>query len=408
MSGTIDSEAVFSQRCKAIGMSDALLALLINGGFTSMGSFAYSCSYVPGSGDDTALVAFATTLNGGNALAEPDMAKIRRIFFESFTMVQADLRLRLERAEEAAPRKLAVPERAARYRAQVARLPGLSLLGELECSDSVVDEAISQFDDNRVRYVKWERCTRKRDEVSGVKKLDDIFRKTSEGVLKASVAVEQASADTSDNYALRNVLTRRGLAYDQANLITFDVHESWVTRLFDAKMRPVIPGYVPIRMDQIQRADLALFERLAELTRDGITPDAAGRRPLDAAIRMASSEHQVTHHLNPLPATTAFKRTRDDDNEDKAADDRRGKGRGRGRGGGKGRGAAGGKGAKAGKVAQLPPGLEGSSRSAEGGNICFSFNFGKCEQNKKGCPKGKHVCTKCGAFHAYVGSACAA
>jgi hypothetical protein len=404
MAGTIESEAVFAQRCKAIGMSDATLNLLTTAGFSSMGSFAYGCSYVPGSGDDAPLVTFATRLNGGVAMPENIMAKVRRMFFESFTMVQADLRLRLERSDEAPARKLAVPERAARYRAQVLRLPGLSLIGELECSDALVDETIAQFDDNRIKYIRWERCTRKRDEVSGVKKLEDIIRKQADGTLKQALSSEPALADTSDNYALRNALSRRALAYDQANLITFSVHEDWTTKLFEARMRSVIPGYCAIHMEQLQRADLALFERLAEMTRDGITPDAAGVRPLDNAIRIASQEHQVTHHLNPLQASSGVganqKRPRDD-----AFPETKTKGKGKG----KAKAKAGQKGAgKGGKAPALPEGLQGSSRTPDGSHICFAFNFGRCDQEKKGCAKGKHVCTKCGAFHAFIGSACAA
>lgn len=372
-----------------------------------MGAFAYGCSYVPGAADDTQLVAFSRRLNGGTDLDDAELSKFRRIFFESFTMVQADLRLRLERSEDAPVRRLAVPERAARYRAQVNRLPGLNLLGELECSDALVDNAVSQFDENRIRYIRWEQCTRKRDEVQGVKKLEDIFRKAPDGTLKAAQSLEPAIADTSDTYALRNALSRRALAYDQANLISFSVHEEWTTKLFECLVRPVVPGYSPILMDQIQRADTTLFERLAELTRDGITPDALGNRPLDAAIRTAFLEHQVTHHLNPLPASA--KRAREDE-----TDDRNGKPKNKGRGkagkaAGRGRGNANGKGGnKAGKIPALPQGLSGSSRTSDGSHICFSYNFGKCsEQDKKGCIRGKHVCCKCGAHHAFVGSQCA-
>ncbi len=152
MSGYIDSEAVLAKRCAEIGIDDVMLRRLLAAGYPTMGMVAYSNAYPPGAGDDRPLLDWIQAVKV-SAPTAAETAQMRRLFFESFTMVQQDLRLRIERAEEAAPRKLANPERIHRYEAQVKRLPRLFLRGELECADSLVDEAVAQYDDNVIRYI---------------------------------------------------------------------------------------------------------------------------------------------------------------------------------------------------------------------------------------------------------------
>jgi len=277
----------------------------------------------------------------------------------------------------------------------VLRLPGLILRGELECSDSLVDEAVALYDDNRVRYIPWARCLRKRDELEGVKKLE-MFTKLPDGTLKASSQAALPVADTSSEYLLRNALTRRGLALDQANLVNFNTHEVWAEKLFSARMKPLLDGFRRVSLVQLENADKFMFERLSELTRDGIVPDSAGRRPLDIAFHTAMQEPELMQLLTQMPAGS------------RAADENTG-GRAKvppkepnkqGQANKKAK-----KGAGKGKGVNLPAGLKGETRTRDGANICFAFNLGTCsEQQKNGCAKGKHVCTMCFAPHCYVGN----
>ena len=413
MAGFIESEAVFRDRCRDIGLNDVQYQALVAENYKTMGRFAYACSYVPGSPDDKALLELIDKIRPNAPGAE--VALYRRLFFESFTMVQADLKLKLERSDEAPARKLAVPERAARYQAQQKRLPGLNLRGELECSDSLIDEAVAQYDDNRLRYIKWEKCLKKRDELEGVKKIEQ-FTKSADGTLKSSQVDALPSADTSSEYLLQNALTRRGLALDQASLLDYHLHATWIERLLSSRMRPAMEGFARVTMKQLELADKALFERMAELTRDGIVPDGAGLRPLDAAIRTAMVDMEVLQHLTQMQSN---KREGNDDKKQEDAKRWKGQsGKGQAKGyyqsnqwhqgwqdkggnkGGKGKGKKG-----SGKNAQLPEGLKGYARTPDNSHICFQFNLGKCaEQAKNGCSKGRHVCTQCFMNHPYLGN----
>ena len=119
MAGIIESEAVFTARCAALSMPAAMVIAITTAGYKSVGTFAYCCSFVPGAADDAPLVAVATTILG-RLPDGPEMALVRRLFFECFTLVQADLKMKIEQCDDGPIRKLAVPERAHRYNLQSA------------------------------------------------------------------------------------------------------------------------------------------------------------------------------------------------------------------------------------------------------------------------------------------------
>ena len=402
MAGSIESEAVFRQRTSELGLSSIHIAALATAGYQTMGRFAYCCGYVPGGNQDEKPLIEAVTAAIG---ADPgtSMAVFRRLYFECFTMIQSDLKLKLERSDEAPLRRLAVPERASRYEIQSRKLAGLVLRGELECSDSLIDEAVSQFDDNRLRFVKWERCIKKEAELDGIRR-DPMIIPNQQGQLRITAIEQIPDADTSTELLLKFALTRRGLAYDQANLIEFSLHDTWVTKLFTIRLRAPPAGHQRVSLGQILTADRALFVRLAELTRAGIIPTSNGLRPIDLVIANVMCEQEIIQLLMPLPgpASSSGKRVHEPfeaaADQDAARQTKKGKkGKGKGQ---KGKAKGGG---NQGNPPPLPNGLEGNSRTPEGSHICFGFNFNRCpESGKGGCSKGKHVCTKCFGTHPFV------
>ena len=52
---------------------------------------------------------------------------------------------------------------------------------------------------------------------------------------------------------------RRGLAFDQAALISWDKHESWVAAMFQAYSAEPPPSFAKVTMPQLLRADKELF-----------------------------------------------------------------------------------------------------------------------------------------------------
>jgi hypothetical protein len=345
----------------------------------------------------------------------------RQLFFECFTMVQQELRLRLERtSDDVVVRKLAVPERAARFRAQENRLQGLVLRGELECSDALVDLCVSQYDSNRVAYISWQKCLSKSAEEAGIKK-DPSIGQNLAGLLKLGETVRLPDADTSTELLLKYALTRRALAYDQALLVTFGVSMVWVERLFAVRLRPALTHHQKVTIEQLELADRAVFLRAGELTRDGVVPNAAGNRPLDTALVQAWLEPEIAQLLAQMAQSsgskslTASKRPAGDGEvptlskrakkkaaaaakavvKAKPAPPRPPSGDAKGNKG-KGRG-------------NLPGGLEGSSRTPDGMAICYGYNLRNCTSSGASCARGKHCCCRCFGNHPFPGAgiACA-
>ena len=142
MSG-LESSAVFESRALAIGITPATLSALQAAGLDTFGKYAFSCSYQPGSSDETSLKELLTTVLG----AEPTVgtfAPLRRLYFEAHTLALSDMRQRVERREDEAPRKLPAPERSVRLEKQKKRLAGLKLEGPLLQSHGLVDTICQQ------------------------------------------------------------------------------------------------------------------------------------------------------------------------------------------------------------------------------------------------------------------------
>eukprot|EP00973_Karenia_brevis_P033232 4585756-Karenia_brevis.AAC.1 len=133
----MSSSATFEARAVEIGFTDEEIGRLRTKEWNTFSRLAFACNYTPGAVDESGLVKLASIITGTEPQSVPDarMPLVRMLYFESYTLAAADLRSRLERRADDAPRVLAPLEREARHEAQRKRLTGLSLTGELEISD---------------------------------------------------------------------------------------------------------------------------------------------------------------------------------------------------------------------------------------------------------------------------------
>ena len=396
-----------------MGIHAAGIALLIAADINTMAQLAFSCSYTPGSPVDTPLRDFLREVLGADPSAG-QLACYRRLFFEAHTLSVADLRDKVTRTDESAPRKLPAPERGARYESQKARLSNLDLTGELEVSHALLDEIVQMAEDDVLHYIPLERCTRRDQELTGVKK-DSALKADNRGDIKVVTTTLDATADLASDFMIRSAFQRRSLAFDQAGLISYSIMESWHSELFKVMMRLPPPGYSMVSIGQVINADRELFRRMAELTRHGIRPTSNGDRPLQDAWIRSMHDHTVTHLLQPLQGSSSAglpkiaaaiakiaqnppgsgkkakakaKRAAAQaaNNQPYAAPKAKAKGKGKGK-------------ALTGDFAGM------SSVMPDGNTICFNFN------RPNGCPgaavgqrcnRGLHVCIKCHQHHAFT------
>lgn len=384
MASYTDSQAVFESRINAVGLDENVKKALIDGGVKNHSTLAFISEYNPASASEKPLLdAFEELLQ--RVATVPEKASFRRLFHESYALVTKEMSLTVEKNEESVARKLSQPERHDRYQRQVKRLPGISIKGPTEPSDALVDFCCTLFKKNRLKWVDWAKCTSKDQELVGDKK-DTTFTVSGRSI-KLDTEQPDITADTSSEVLMQYALTRRALALDQANIIEYQVSMQWVERLVKLRMEAPPSGFEKPSIKQLMAADVQLFTEMADRTRAGIQPTAAGR-PLDKVLKECIFLPEVNFLVQPRPVSKA---------EHGSFGFQQPKGKGKGKGKSKGK-------VRQSTFNKMPHGLVGCySKTAKGEPICYGFNLGKCsEKVERGrCRRGLHVCCapKCGAHH---------
>lgn len=138
MATLLDSEAQFRQRAQECRLSDAALRDLTRLGITSFGLLAYSFGQ-PGQNiaDDAFSVWVRQEVNQAITLA--DSAALKRLLFESDTLVMASLKEQVVAPDSAASKKVPATERDSKMRNVKANLTGLLIEGPLDPGHSLLD-----------------------------------------------------------------------------------------------------------------------------------------------------------------------------------------------------------------------------------------------------------------------------
>ena len=389
MAGAVDSKAVFVARAALIGIEQFGIDAMVAAGFDTMARWAYSTSYSPGSADDSALKTLLAQLLGG----DPTLGQLscyRRLYFEAHTTSVSDLRDHITSTDDSGPRRLAPPERAARYEKQKAKLIGVALEGELEISNSLLDEVMGMLEDDQLHYVPLERCTKRDQEFGGVKRDHTLKASPSTGEIKMAGRDVGPTADLASDLKIRFALQRRSLAFDQSGLVEYEVFERWNSLMVSHTMGAKLEGFTAVDINQVLRADAKLFQLMGRKTRSGIRGTGA-TRPVEQALLMCMQDPEVLFLLMPLPSKGNAPAPRAPvallKSEPRPKKSARKGSKSDSKGSGKGKGESG---------ASLFAEFVGMATKDESGvNICLMFNkAGGCKYAKPGakCGRGRHVC----------------
>ena len=384
-----ESKAVFSQRATQIGIEPDVLKAFVDKGFSTMATFAFACQYTPSSSSDRALIEMIKDTLGRDA-TPLETSLLRRLFAESYANVAADIKSQTEQSEDTPARKLAPAERAQRLKDQQGRLKGLTIRGNYEPGDTLVDRCCQCYEQDRLVYIEWAACISREFELVNNVKKDTSLSFTSEGTLKLAKQEKHQPAATGTEMQVRYCLVRRGLALDQANILTFSKHEQWTEFLMDARMAEPPAGFQQVSMKQLELADKKLFTLMAEQTRAGIKAQTAGK-PCDTAFDTCFSSTEVRHLLQPKPVfqgaqvsnVQVSRSPRPSANESPPK---------RQKGGGKGKGQS-----KSDSFQRIPYELlklGAVANTQKGHRLCFSYNLKTCNETLKQqkCSKGLHLC----------------
>ena len=386
-----------------------------------MSSFAFSTSSIPGQAADDIVFRRDVVEPVLGSETHVRASLLRRLHFEAYTLTASDLRARVESRGDDGPRKMPREERNSRLVALKRRLPGLDLTEHHLPAHHMVDVFAQMQEEGQLRHLPWQEYASRIDEAKGIKRVKE-WKPTASGTLQEVVSTSATLIHLGgDNLKLLQAFTRRGVAMEVANLLTFEKHEQIVKYYMRDMTREPPPHYAQISYDQVLRTDVEMFRIFADLTVDGLSMAMDGSRPLDNLVTEAITDPTVRMLMLPLAVGTSQNRPPKGDpsrppdplskNQQRKADKRAKRAAALaaaaaspgGPGGGKKGGKAAGKGKGARVPGALPDGLAGTSAMPDGAPICFMFNFGTCPfQTQKKCKRGVHNCTQCYAEHAFV------
>jgi len=276
----VDSEVVFKARCDEIGVAEDTCQKLKARGWSMFGSFAFSVSTNPSqiSDDDFEAKVVVQILVDAN---HRHAAKLRRLLFESYAMTASELKRRAESTESDTPKKLPSQEIAVRFNRLEAKLSPLKIESVMDPSHQLINNIAQCLDDGRLKYIEWARCTTRASEVNNLKEDSNlkVWKADSSGHIKQAEKTDIVKCDVRTDLEVLNALKRRGVAYEIARVMSFEVHELIVNLLFQELQRDPLDGFGRISMSQVASADREIHLKLAELTRAGLPMGPLGELP---------------------------------------------------------------------------------------------------------------------------------
>eukprot|EP00435_Cladocopium_sp_Y103_P057169 s612_g19.t1 len=368
-----------------------------------MGKLAFASSYVPGASDDSQFVDLVKkAIKRDPTLGE--LSGLRRLFSESYAATAAEMKSIVEQTDETPNRRLAPAERSESFEAQQKRLTVVKISGMLEPGDSLVDAAVAIYESDRMKYIEWQYCVSREHEVLTSTKKDTSLSFDSSGVLKMSTKNHIVPCETTSELQVKYCLTRRGLALEQGNVMSFENHEKWAEKLFASRLNEPPSGYARVSFKQMQLADAKLFVVLGEKCRSGIKVAAGSARPCDTKFEEAMNSNDVQHLLQPMPLA---QKTRVETETTRVPPvrptiDKKGSGKTSGKKGkGKGR-------VWKPSIPQELLNMGCVGMTSKGNALCYDSQLGKCSlavQNQK-CAKGFHLCPMPGCHRDHSAKDC--
>ena len=378
----VESNAAFRQRCDEIahGIADSLRAQGIEN-FSQM-AFALGTPTAPPT--DDALKRFASILDSLPAGVDPTLgavANVRKLVFESQTLVLASLKAQVQGPTEGEPIKsMPFVEKTSRLQEQRRRLTGLNLEGELQPAHSLVDQAYQIAMTGNFCYICPSKSPSRISELNHGSKDKQVVRLENKSLVLGT-ADSELTVEIGTEIKLMWALQRRGLAFDQTRLMSWETHEAWVQCLFKNLAAAAPKGFGCISIQQLLRADKEIFSLIANEITGPIKQRPGSPSPVDALMTRFMHDPRVLVHLTPLPHTRPQQMSKPDTQPPKRKFD-----------------TAPALPQKSQKTLKVPEELQQYQSTHEGKYICWGFNLTRsCKQKvQKGrCRFGLHMCMKC-------------
>ncbi len=168
----VDSEAAFSAHCDKISGSGQVKKLMHDNNLQKFSQLAFVCGIPQSPSSKLEFTAFCVNINGGVNLSLLKTSEVRRLHFESSTMVVANLKSQVSSETQDGVRKLPIAEKQARLISisQQSRLQGVAISGELKPSHACIDLVASVVENHSVIWISPSRCSKREGEIQNITK----------------------------------------------------------------------------------------------------------------------------------------------------------------------------------------------------------------------------------------------
>ena len=402
MAAYAESAASFKHRCTEIGLTATEINALEAQNLKTFNNLAFAVCGQPGQLDAGR---FQQVMDGafhGPTIGLESM--MRQLSYEAITVAVAAIRLRVEPQQEGQIKRLPPQERDERIRRQAASITGFTIQGDYEPAHAVVDFFTTMLEECAPRYLPLSKCIRREHELQS-QRVDKRIVVLEDQQLQVKNRSPDAVADLSTDLKVQNAFIRRGLACEQAGLISYATHEK-IRHAFMAHTTRAPPGgFKSPDIALVLRADKELWMKAFERCKSSIRMEPSGRLPMDVALLELYNAPEVVFHLLPTPAATGTKRQRSPESpnvrQKKSAEDPvppRAKPAAKAKNKNKRRNS---------DRVKVPDSLKGfSGMNKDNMRVCYNYNLPHGCSNgtheKDGhtrCVKGCHECIKCGGRH---------
>ncbi|CAE7377990.1 NaCP60E [Symbiodinium sp. CCMP2592] len=306
MSTVIESEAAFNQRCAEASKDATLHTKLVAQGIRCFKTLAFAIGSPQQPPTEAQFDEFSVKVYG----AAPTMGQtaiLRHLHFEATTLVVQTYRdmVTHDPSDPSHTRKVPVPEKRARLEFQRRRLSGMEISGELEPSHQLLDLANQQYESGVLTWIPASKCAKREAEVLALGKDRSSLLQVEQNVIKVGPGDRAIACDVSDPLRFQWAMMRRGIAFDNCHLLSWDVHQRWVQKMLDCLSATPPPSYSPVSLNQCMRADKELFLLLAREAAPPFKVDSLGVSPLDAKFSAMMYDVRLQQFLLPLPKQTA-------------------------------------------------------------------------------------------------------
>ena len=197
-------------------------------------------------------------------------------------------------------KKIPAVERKAEWEDVKKKYPHMAFTGQLKPAHHTIDKCHSTKVEGDLKYIPAHEVPTRDQELRNVK-MEEMIKRDSNGHLRARDETKVPEADVRTDLRVRQAYSRRGLALEIADVMTYTCHEALVHKLFMEYQREPPQGYAGVSFKQVADADRRIWKILAESLAGDLGRDAAGNRVADEAMKKAMGGPAFLMMLLPLP-----------------------------------------------------------------------------------------------------------